>query len=93
MLWKGTVFLSAWHNWKKNLSSKKSESKEACNIPAFYPVKCAIAVNLAEMSSEGGALASASVPSVSAGVRLCITVLHQLLPHLCGRDCLVQKDA
>lgn len=42
-------------------------------------MKCVIAVNLAEMSSEGGALASASVPSISAGTRLRVILLHQFL--------------
>lgn len=47
----------------------KVESKEACNIPSFYLVKCVIAVNLAEMSSEGGAVVPATVVLISVVVQ------------------------
>lgn len=45
-------------------------------------MKCVIAVNLAEMSSEGGALASASVPSVCAGIRLYDSSASVIAPSL-----------
>lgn len=64
MLWKGTVLSSGWQSWRKICQVIRLRA-ESYNIPAFYLVKCVTAVNLAEMSSAGGAVVPASVVLIS----------------------------
>lgn len=58
-------------------------------MPAFCLAKCAAVVDLAEPSSEGGAVVPASVVFIS-GLVPGLALLF--CTSLCGGDCLVQKD-